>query len=248
MKVATHNIDWSVVIPPEQWSVYRCVLERLRAEGVPLALGGGLAIGVYTGQPRNTKDMDIYILPAHREQVISVMTSCGLCDYFEKKEYDRAWIYRGNQDDVIVDAIWAMANKRALVDHGWLDRGPVIRMFEEPVRVIPPEELIWSKLYVVQRDRCDWPDIMNLLHSVGRNLNWRHLADRVAEDLALLRAVVSMFSWVSPESARTLPQHVWNMLDLPVPVAQRDPEGRPGRSALLDSRPWFFDQIVSRAA
>jgi hypothetical protein len=248
MKVTTHSIDWSQIIPPEQWSVYRCVLEHLRDEGVSIALGGGLAIGVYTGQPRNTKDLDIYILPSDRERVVGTMSECGLRDYFEKKEYDRAWIYRGNQDDVIIDAIWAMANKRAQVDNDWLQRGPVIRMFDESVHVIPPEELIWSKLYVVQRDRCDWPDIMNLLHSVGRDLDWRHMVDRVAEDKPLLRAVMSMFSWVSPETARTLPAHIWKMFDLPAPVAQRDPEGRPSRSALLDSRPWFFDQIVPRAA
>ena len=30
--------------------------------------------------------------------------------------------------------------------------------------MLPPEELIWAKLYVLQRDRSDWPDILNLLY------------------------------------------------------------------------------------
>lgn len=246
--VPVHRVDWSQLIPPDQWAVYSCVLDKLTDADIRFALGGGLAVGVYTGRLRNTKDLDIYVVPEDRDRVVEIMTSCGLADYFDKKPYDRKWIYRGNRDDVIFDAIFAMANQRTVVDREWLDRGPIISMFDRNVRVIPAEELIWSKLYVVQRDRCDWPDILNLVYATGAHLDWQHLMARVAEDAPLLKGLLSMFSWVSPERAGSIPKRVWDMLGLPVPKQAHDPEGRPARPDLLDTRPWFFEQDMRPAA
>jgi hypothetical protein len=243
-----HDVDWDNLIPPEQWAVYRCVLDRVTAEGLHFALGGGFAVGLYTGAPRNTKDLDIYIRPSDRERVIQMMSDCGLTDYFEKKPYDQAWIYRANQGDTIVDAIWAMANKRAQVDDAWLTRGAVIQMFDKHIRVIPSEELIWSKLYVLQRDRCDWPDIVNLIRACGPHLDWPHLLNRVAEDLPLLKAVLTIFSWVCPQQAVSVPRRVWDSMGLPMPKLERDPEGRPARPDLLDTRPWFHERVMQPAA
>lgn len=245
-RVPVHDIDWDSLIAPEHWKSYECVLDRAIHDKVPFALGGGLAVGVYTGQGRHTKDLDLYILPEHREWAIGVMGQCGLEDYFDTKPYNREWIYRASSGEVIVDSIWAMANKRADVDHGWLDRGPMIRMFNQEFRVIPPEELIWSKLYVMQRDRCDWPDILNLISATGASLDWNHLMCRVAEDLPLIKGVLSVFSWVSPEKARTVPGWVWRKLELNPPrVSVHDPDGRPPRPDLLDTRPWFCETMAA---
>jgi hypothetical protein len=141
---------------------------------------------------------------------------------------------------VIVDAIWAMANRRAEVDSRWVHGGPVVQMFGREFRVIPPEELLWSKLYVLQRDRCDWPDIMNLVYAAGPMLDWDHLLRRVGEDRPLLKGVLSVFSWLSPQRAVLIPRRVWDLLDLPLPRPETDPEGRPPRKDLLDTRPWLF--------
>jgi hypothetical protein len=243
-----HEVDWDSLIPAEQWDVYRCALDRANAQGLQYALGGGLAVGLYTGRPRNTKDLDIYIRPGDAKRVIAMMTECGLSDYFDTKPYDRTWIYRGYRDDTIVDAIWAMANKRAFVDDTWLTTGPMIQIFDRQIRVMPIEELIWSKLYVLQRDRCDWPDVLNLINSAGPHLNWPHLLERVAEDLPLLKSVLSIFAWVSPQRAASIPRRVWHATGLSKPEAARDPEGRPPRPDLLDTRPWFFDEVMQPAA
>jgi hypothetical protein len=234
------EVTWETLIPQEHWAIYKCVLDRLCAESVPFALGGGLALGFYTEKFRRSKDLDLYILPHHRDVLVRIMNDCGLSDYFPVKEYVRDWIYRGHKDDVIVDAIWAMANKRAVVDGRWLTAGPMVQMFGQEFRVIPAEELMWSKLYVLQRDRCDWPDILNLIYAAGPTLDWDHLLRRVAEDKPLVKGVLSVFSWVSPERAARIPRHVWEALELPLPGPERDPEGRPSRKDLLDTRPWLF--------
>ena len=243
-----HKIDWETLVPPEQWAVYRCVLTHALQEGLQFALGGGLAVGVYTGKPRNTKDLDMYIRPKDYDRLVAIMSGCGLTDYYETKPYDRGWIYRGAKDDVIVDGIWAMANRRAEVDGSWLSLGTMIDVFDTRIRLIPAEELIWSKLYVLQRDRCDWPDILNLINATGPYLDWAHLLDRVAEDRPLLKSILSIFGWMSPERGMSIPRQVWDLLELPLPKTERDPDGRPSRPDLLDTRPWFGEHLLQSAA
>jgi Uncharacterised nucleotidyltransferase len=246
----TEEVAWESLIPSEQLRLYACVLKQLCNADIPFALGGGLALGYYTGNLRRSKDLDIYVAPEDKDRVVAVMNRCGLDDYFELEEYDRGWIYRGHRDGVIIDVIWAMANRRTCVDKVWTSTGPIVHLCGQTFRVIPPEELLWSKLYVMQRDRCDWPDLLNLLAAIGPSMNWPHLASRAAEDKALLKALLSVFAWVAPDRAMEIPRRVWRSFDLVQPIPVADPAGRPSRRDLLDTRPWFSvpQKGASRAA
>ena len=129
--------------------------------------------------------------------------------------YDRGWIYRGNVDDIIVDIIWGMPNRRTEVDLDWVTRGPCLNLQGDRVRVLPPEELIWAKIYVLQRDRSDWPDILNLIFATGPRLDSERLLDRLGEDALLLAAILSVFRWLNPAAANRLPQWLWNVSHYP---------------------------------
>lgn len=227
------------IVPQEQWAVYDCVMRSAAERGIPFAIGGALAMGAYTGRWRNTKDIDLYILPRDRERMIEVFADSGLRDYHDVLPYDRRWIYRGHLDEnIIVDAIWAMANMRAQVDESWLERGREFTTGDLVFRVLPPEELIWSKLYVMQRERCDWPDVLNILYATAPRLDWRHLLSRLQDDMPLLKGVVSVFSWMCPQVAEQIPEAIRMQLDL-IPSEDADRVVHPRRVELLDTRPWF---------
>lgn len=230
---------WATEIPESQWRVYRRVLEEARAAGIPVAFGGAFALAAYTGELRNTKDFDLYILPEDRHAMIQAMTRAGLADYYEQVPYDRAWIYRATQGESVVDAIWAMANLRALVDEAWLTLGPELEIRGERVRPIPAEELIWSKLYVLQRDRSDWPDIFNLFDALAPRLDWDRLIARVGPDLPLLAAALSVFAWLAPARAARIPREVWDAVGMRPPEPAPERHVSRARADLLDSRPWF---------
>lgn len=230
--------SWPERFTPQQWSLYKKVMEIARRRGVRFAVGGGLASTAYAGQWRNTKDIDLYIVSRDRERMLGAIEEAGLRDYYEREPYDRKWIYRSYRDDTIVDVIWAMANQRALVDDDWLD-GPEVEIESEMVRLLPPEEMLWSKLYIVQRDRCDWPDALNLLYAVGPELDWAWLLKRVDKDRALLDGLLSIFGWLSPGRARQLPAEAWGAAGTRDPDANSDPALTAQRASLLDSRPWL---------
>jgi hypothetical protein len=230
---------WEHRIPPEEWTVYREVIQRARARGIRFAFGGAFATAVYTGELRNTKDFDFYLLPSDREPMIRAMHEAGLRDYFERLPYDRSWIYRASQDDIIVDAIWAMANQRTDVDEDWLTRGPEITIQGERLRAIPPEELIWSKVYVLQRERCDWGDVCNVLDAWVQDVDWERLLRRLGEDVPLLAGAMSVFAWLAPDRSSAIPGWVQTRLGLLKVPPVLDPLVSENRARLLDSRPWF---------
>lgn len=229
---------WPERFPQQQWSIYKNVIAEASQRGLHFAVGGGLAAMAYAGQWRNTKDIDLYTLPADRLEMIHVVETVGLQDYFEREPYDRNWIYRSYQDDTIVDIIWSMANQRAVVDQTWLD-GPRVEVDGECFALLAPEASLWAKLYVAQRDRCDWPDALNLIYGAGPELNWTYLLQRLADDAPLLSSLLSIFRWLCPDRARDLPSSLWDKLHLPAPDQHSDMELTNQRARLLDSRPWF---------
>ncbi len=243
----------------KQEEIYCRVISEANARGLRFAIGGGFAVNAYTGLQRNTKDLDIYVTPADREAMIETLSRAGMSDYYEKLPYDRRWIYRGYADGVIIDVIWAMANQVAQVDEAWLTRGAEAQFVGVQLRLLPPEELLWTKLYIVQRDRCDWPDVLNLIYSKGETLNWQRLLDRLGSDTALLAGVVSLFAWLCPGRVDTVPNWLWRRLNL------IKPQGPPSSVAdqsdaslgmdfdrrhvgLIDSRPWFIPALTPEPA
>ena len=232
--------DWSNLIREPEWDLYEAVLDEATARCIPFALGGAFALAAYTGAWRDTKDMDLYVLPQNREKMIDVLTSSGLTDYFQVKPYDRWWIYRGYRGESIVDIIWAMANHRAEIDDMWMS-GPRVELRGRWLRILPAEAMLWDKLYILQRDRCDWPDVLNLLYSVGPDVHWEYLLQRMGEDRALMAAALTVFRWLAPGRARELPVWIWDRLQVP-PVTlslEHSPEIEERRVSLLDTRPWF---------
>ena len=230
--------SWPQNFDPAEWMLYKSVLLELRRRGLPFAVGGGLACMTYAGQWRNTKDFDLYVLRRDREELIRALADLNFTDYYAQLPYDRAWIYRSYKDSHIVDLIWAMANQRAQVDENWF-RGPEVEADGVRFRLLAPEEALWSKLYVLQRDRTDWPDVLNLLWGVGAEIDYRRVLHNLDADAPLLASALLLFAWLCPERARKFPSWLWSELGIHPPVASSDPQLTPNRAGLLDSRPWF---------
>lgn len=237
--------DLHAYIPPERWRVFRDAIRAADTHGVRCAVGGGLAVSLYTGLWRSPHDLDLLIVPRDRQRMVAAMTSAGFTDYYEQEPYDRAWIYRGTRDDAVVDAIWSLANGVGDVDEAWVDAGPRTELGDVAIRVLPAEELIWSKLYVLQGTRCDWPDIVNVLVATALDLDWDGLIGRFTAtgDAQLLASALLLFAWIAPGRAHAVPERVWQRLQLPRPP-ERAPEVSRERVDRLDTRPWFSTTLM----
>jgi hypothetical protein len=249
--VADALTRWSQQIPEAEWAVYDEILDEAISRGIPFALGGAFAVATYTGCWRNTKDLDLYVLPEHKDRLIEALTDRGFSDYFDTKGYDRWWIYRSVRDETIVDVIWAMANHRQQIDGLWMS-GREVTLRGRRLKVLPAEAMLWDKCYIMQRERCDWPDVMNLLYAAGADVDWDMLLRRIGEDIPLIAGVLSVFRWAAPGRAARLPSWLWERVGLAVaaPANAAGEEYLKRRVELLDRRPWFVpDRLeLERAA
>jgi hypothetical protein len=234
------QFDWAEAISESEWQAYRSAIEALRGAGIRFMVGGGFALATFTGKWRDTKDIDFYVMPADVPAARRALITAGFTDYYEKLPYDRKWIYRSVREGVIVDIIWAMANQRAQVDAGWFERTRYVSIRGEQLEVMPMEEFLWCKLYIIQRDHCDWPDAFNLIYARGRQIDWGHLIERVERDIPLLKGLLTLFGWLCLKKARELPPSLWRMMNLPRPKSGgRDSWGLLNRVRLFDTRAWF---------
>jgi hypothetical protein len=230
------QFEWVDAINEEHWATYRDAIKALRAAGIRFLLGGGFALATYIGRWRNTKDIDFYIMHDDRDKAVDALTKAGFADLFDQLPYDRKWIYRSTRDGVIVDIIWAMANQRAQTDEYWFANAPSATIRGEQLSVVPVEEFLWCKLYIVQRDHCDWTDVFNVLYAAGPQVNWAHLLARLGEDWPLLKAALTVYGWLCPKQARRLPESLRQKLKVPHPQVARK---KRDHIRLLDTRNWF---------
>ena len=233
------NPTWASIVPDDQWSIYRDAIKATRKTGARFLLGGAFGLAGYTGRWRNTKDLDFFVLPSDKDKIIDALTKIEFEDYYATLAYDRGWIYRAVRNDTIVDVIWQTPNRRTVVDEEWFKRGRPVVLRDEKLVVIPAEELLAIKLYVLQRDRCDWPDLINLVHCTYNTLDWDHVLFRLGSDQPLLAGLLQVFNWVSPAEAKMIPAQIREKFCLP-DITSRDLEVPDHeRKMLLDSRPWF---------
>jgi hypothetical protein len=229
---------WVKFIDDAEWVSYQRVLQEIALQGIPFALGGGMATATHIGLWQNTGDLDMYVLPSDCERMIRLTERLGFTDVDNKLPYDHSWTYRATDGKVIVEAIWSMRNGRANVDSEWLDRSEEIEILGSTVRVAPVEEMIWHKLYVVMKPRCDWPDVLNYLYFKSGSLDWGHLLKRLDEDKPLLASVLAIFSWISPDRSGTIPKWVWQTVGLEVPKSSSFLDGL-RHAAFLSPSKWY---------
>ncbi len=219
MSAVQHSFICTDMLSASQLDVYKAVVDGALEDEIPFAVGGSLCMALYAGSVRPSRDLDIYVTPETKDRVIALLTRLGFADLHQLRPYDRSWIFRSTFGEDIVDVIWAMANHRTDVDDDWIQQGPVVDFTGRPLRLIPIEELIWSKLYVLQRDRCDWPDIINLIGHRAHDIDWSRLRRRIAEDGPLLQAVLSVYAWIRPgtnadqDRARLIDSREWLTFD-----------------------------------
>ena len=89
-----------------------------------------------------------------------------------------AGLGKGYRGEDFVDVIFSSGNGVARVDEEWFERAVAEEVLGYPTRLIPAEEMIWSKAFVQERERFDGADIAHLIRSRGEGLDWERLLRR----------------------------------------------------------------------
>lgn len=200
-KSLTHGDFW---IPDDEREVYRRALEALNAAGVRYVVAGAYAIYEHTGIYRKTKDLDLFFEPAWVVPAARALRDAG----FVMRLEDEHWLAKGTHGEHFIDLIYGMGNAIAFIDDGWIKHSRPGILAATPVRIAPPEELIWHRLFISERHRHDMSDIVHLILCLGDDLDWHRLVDRVGSNWPLLLSQVLMFSYVYPGYKANIPAWV----------------------------------------
>ena len=155
------------VLPAATREFYLRAMRLLDEAGIDFLVGGAYAFERYTGIARHTKDFDIFVHPRDLERVLETLGAAGC----ETELPFPHWLGKARCGEDFVDVIFSSGNGVAAVDDEWFVHSVEEEIFGRPVRLIPPEEMIWSKAFIMERERYDGNDVIHLLRARAGSLD-----------------------------------------------------------------------------
>ena len=210
----------------ERKTFYRAMLDELDAAGASYLVGGAYALGPYTGVTRDTKDFDVFVRPADLDRVEGVLAAAGC----EIERFAPFWLSKATRGEDFIDLIHSSGNGIATVDDEWFEHAAEAVVFGLPVRIVPAEEMLWSKAFIMERERFDGADVMHILHECAGRLDWERVLRRFGDlHWRVLLAHLTLFGFVYPQRRASIPD--WVMAELTRRL-RREQRQRPSRLPL----------------
>lgn len=225
-----------------EWSaaqyLYRDVLRTLAEHHIPHAVSGAFALREHTGVGRPVKDLDIFLTSETARVALDLLRKHG----FQCEICDPVWLAKAHRDDFFVDFITGMSNAALMVTDSWIDRAKPANILDVSTRVLAPEELLSSKLFVVRRERFDGADIAHIIYATGGHLNWSRILELADSHWEMLLWSLILFRYVYPAQSHFVPLLVWTQLvnRLMFKLLNPDPAAR-FRGSLLDENMFAID-------
>lgn len=186
---------------PAALACYRGAIRALKAAAVEFLLGGAYSFARLTGIDRHTKDLDAFLRPRDRDAALAALAAAG---YRTELTYSH-WLAKAFKDGHFIDLIYNAGNGTAPVDDGWFAHARRAVVFGERVRLCPAEESIWSKAFVMERNRFDGADIAHIIRACGHTLDWRRLLARFGPNWRVLYSHLILYGFVYPAERGQVP-------------------------------------------
>jgi hypothetical protein len=189
--------------------LHRAALVALRKSDGPFLVGGAYALARHTGlRSRPVKDLD---LVTRRRDLPAVRAAFESAGWSTRIAFPH-WLAKAVREDEVVDILFASGNGEARVDDAWFANARPGRLFGVAVSFCPPEEEIWMRSYVMERERYDGADVAHLIRACGPSLDWERLLERFGPHWRLLLAHVVLFDFIYPTEKDRVPAWVKNEL------------------------------------
>lgn len=207
----------STALDEQSRDFYRAALSQLDQHQLPYLVGGAYAFARYTGIERHTKDFDIFICRSDWPRAEEILSNAG----YETTLTFPHWIGKAFSGDDFIDLIFSAGNGVAQVDEVWFEHSVPERVLDMDVKLIPPEEMIWSKGLIMERERYDGADVAHVILAMGEKLDWKRLIKRYDRHWRALYVHLILFGFIYPSKRSRVPQ--WVMEELSARLAKELP-------------------------
>ncbi|HUP64298.1 MAG TPA: hypothetical protein VM557_03355 [Thermoanaerobaculia bacterium] len=183
---------------------YAHSIDIVKKAEIPFLVGGAYAVERYTGLIRPTNDFDIFVLGEHVEPALAAFEKAG---YRSELTFPH-WLGKAHFGDKFVDVIYSSGNGVAPVDGIWFEKARTAIVFGREVGIVPPEESIWSKAFIMERERYDGADVAHLIEACGKDLDWHRLVRRFGTHWRVLFAHLILNGYIYPSRQDIVPAWV----------------------------------------
>lgn len=185
---------------------YHAALEQLNRSGIPYVVGGAYALEHYTGISRRTKDLDVFTTREGCGRVLRLFDAAGYATELTSSH----WLGKVFDGDAFMDVIFSSGNGLCEVDEAWFAHAVAGELLGVPVRFSPAEEMIWSKAFIMERERFDGADVAHLIRACA--LNWPRLIARFGPHGHVLLSHLILFRFIYPDQRDRVPATVLRLL------------------------------------
>jgi hypothetical protein len=189
---------------------YQFTLKLLNEHNIQYLVGGAYAFREYTGIYRDTKDIDIFCRHEEHEKIIKMFSERG----YSYEITDSRWLAKIFKGQDYVDIIFNNPNNICPVDDTWFNNAVAGHLFDLPVLFLSPEEMIWSKIFVQDRERYDGSDINHILLKKGDRIDWHRLNNKMKPHWQLFYAQLLNFQYIYPSDRDIVPEWLVKELSL----------------------------------
>lgn len=221
---------------PRASTFYERGLRALALADVPFLVGGGYAFSKYTGIERPKKDLDLYVRERDLQRALDALRSVSTRTELTFPH----WLGKAYLGEHFIDVIHNSGNGVAPVDDDWFAYAREDVLLNQRVWLTPREEMIWSKAFVMERERCDAADVLHLLRCP--DLDWERLARRFGTHHRVLYAYLVLFGFVYPSERTRIPQDLLDRLASTIADEQQQSEqGKVCQGTLLSREQYLVD-------
>jgi hypothetical protein len=177
-------------------------MDLLESRGVPFLVGGAYAMAYHAGIVRHTKDLDLFLRPEDVQDALRLAAGAG-------RRVERIfphWLAKIYEADAFVDLIYSSGNGLCPVDHEWFAHATDGEVLGRAVRLVPPEESLWTKCFIMERERYDGADVAHLILKQGKTIDWRRVLQRFAGHELVLLFHIMQFGYIYPCEKKLIPE------------------------------------------
>jgi hypothetical protein len=193
---------------PDTHAFYSQALAALAEAEIPFLVGGAFAFTQYARIQKYTKDFDIFMRPRDVERALSTLAAAG----YDTEITFPSWLVKATCESDNIDIIFNSANGITPVDDSWFTYAAKAELLGTTLLLCPIEELIWSKGFVMGRERNDSADVAHLLYAHSARLDWDRLLWRFGPRWRVLLSHLVLFGFVYPSERDRIPAWVIEQL------------------------------------
>jgi hypothetical protein len=185
---------------------YKQLLDLLQAKHVRFLVSGTYAFTQYTGIERPTKDIDIITTEKEYPALLKLLTEQGYQTKLHEMELN--WLAKVMKDEYFADVMFAERNGLHKVDESWFKNARDGVVLDREVKLVPPEELIRSKVYIQGRHNFGGVDAIHLILTQGKTLQWKLLFEKMEPHWEILAQFLFLFLFIYPSEREVIPNWV----------------------------------------